>query len=208
MADDDVQVVVAAVRTALPEDWASWPGGWPDQIEAALVDAVLSIRAQYGQEDNGVRGAVARWKAHRGSDRPDDLTVLAATDVATLTGIVGRQKLSGGASKAAAIVEAAQNLLAVGVRRAADLDARSVVHKDAYELVKGLGPVTWTYFHMLLGKPGVKPDTWILRFLREALGRPVGTDEARELVAKAAVELRVDETTLDHAIWSHRRSLP
>jgi len=26
----------------------SWPGGWPGEIEAALIDAVFSVRAHYG----------------------------------------------------------------------------------------------------------------------------------------------------------------
>jgi hypothetical protein len=39
--------------------------------------------------------------------------------------------------------------------------------------LRGLGPVTWDYFLMLLGTPGVKADTWIVRFAADALGRHV-----------------------------------
>lgn len=206
MTDDEVQTLVAVVRKELPDDWAAWPGGWPDQIEAALIDAVLSIRAQYGQEHNGVRGAVRQWRDHRGTQRPDDLTVLAATDPVVLAGIVGKQKLSGGASKAEAIVEAARNLSNLGVRHAADVDPDSTGHKLAYTDVTGLGEFTWDYFLMLLGKPGVKADRWIVRFVSRALGRTTSSDDTRDLVKAAAVELGVDATALDHAIWSHHRS--
>lgn len=205
MADDAVLTLVAAVRRELPGDWAAWPGGWPDQIEAALIDAVLSIRAQYGQEHNGVRGAVRQWREHRGTPCPDDLSVLAGTDAVVLTGIVGRQKLSGGASKADAIVEAARNLSNLGVRHAADVNPDSTGQKLAYTDVVGLGAVTWEYFLMLLGRPGVKADRWIVSFVSQALSRTVSPDESRDLVKAAAAELDVDPKNLDHAIWSHAR---
>lgn len=205
VSDDDVQVLVAVVQRELPAEWAAWPGGWPEQVEAALIDAVLSIRAQYGQEHNGVRGAVGRWREYRCEDRPDDLKVLAETDLETITTIVGRQKLSGGASKAQTILDAAQNLVTAGVLHAADVDPDSMGQKLAYTDVAGLGPVTWEYFLMLLGRPGSKADVWIIRFVGDALGRQVGKDEARVLVVAAAGRLDVDATTLDHAIWSHRR---
>ncbi|MBB5788950.1 hypothetical protein [Jiangella mangrovi] len=205
MADDDVRTLVAAVERELPDDWAAWPGGWPGQIEAAHIDAVRSIRAQYGQEHNGVRGAVGKWRAHRGTDRPDDLSVLAATDPAVLAGIVGKQQLSGGVSKAEAMIEAARNLSGLGVRHAADVDPASMGQKLAYTDVTGLGDVTWEYFLMLLGKPGVKADVWINRFVGRALGRTPSPAESRDLVKAAAVELMVDATALDYAIWSHER---
>ncbi|TDC52920.1 hypothetical protein E1212_07185 [Jiangella ureilytica] len=205
MANDDVQTLVAVVRTELPGDGPAWPGGWPDQIEAALIDAVRSIRAAYGREHNGVRGAVGQWRAHRGSDRTDDLTVLAETDPAVLTGIVGKQRLSGGASKAEAIVEAARNLSKLGVRHAADVDPDSTGQKLAYTDVVGLGDVTWEHFLMLLGRQGVKADVWINRFVHRALRRTPSSAESRDLVKAAAAELRVDATAIDYAIWSHAR---
>ncbi len=42
---------IAAVRRsvdAIPKPWPEWGGGWSGQVEAALIDAVLSIRARYG----------------------------------------------------------------------------------------------------------------------------------------------------------------
>lgn len=163
MMADDVRMLVAAVEKELPEERAVWPGGWPDQIEAALIDAVRSIRAEYGRAHNGVRGAVGQWRTHRGTDRPDDLTVLAATD------------------------------------------PESMGQKLAYTDVVGLGDVTWEYFLMLLGKPGVKADVWIVRFVSKAVGRTTSSPETRDLVKAAAAELGTDPTALDHAIWSHQR---
>lgn len=39
---EDVGKLIAYIDEKLPPDWPEWPGGWPDQIEAALLDAVLS----------------------------------------------------------------------------------------------------------------------------------------------------------------------
>jgi hypothetical protein len=56
---------------------------------------------------------------------------------------------------------------------------------------------------MLLGHEDVKVDTWILRFVANALGRPANDIEARRLVTGAAVELDLSATDLDHRIWRH-----
>jgi len=66
--------------------------------------------------------------------------------------------------------------------------------------------VTWSYFGMLLGKPDVKADTWVLRFVRSAVGHSVGSADAKVLVTRAAEMLGVDPTQLDHAIWLRARS--
>jgi hypothetical protein len=203
---DDVDRIVNEVRRVLPGELAEWPGGWPDDIEAALIDAVLSIRARYGQAHNGVRGAVNKYRQLRSVPRADDLSALAAYAPEQLAQMINnRQVLSGGSSKAAAIVEAAGNLVTTGVRHAADLGSPTLEHKRAYTQVRGLGPVTWEYFLMLLGTPGVKADTWIVRFIRDTLQRDLSPAEARELLIEAANALNTNLSALDHAIWNHMR---
>jgi hypothetical protein len=205
----DVASLVSAVEAAVPGEWPEWPGGWPGKVEAALIDAVLSIRATYGQIHNGVRGAIQRWRAARDGGALDDLAVLASGDPTQLADtIANHQKLSGGSLKALAITEEARSLLDAGVRHAADLAQPAASHKQAYTSVRGLGPVTWTYFLMLLGTPGVKADTWIVRFVERAFGRHVSPTEAAQLLTAAAVatHLNVSPTALDHAIWNYMRS--
>ena len=185
-SQSDVQQLVHFIETNLPRDtWTPWPGGWPDQIEAALIDAVLSISAKYGTATNGVRGAVARYRIARGTDRPNDVVKLAEYDPEQLQTVLNNQKVSG-RTKASAIVEAANNLLAAGVKSAADLDPRNSAHKKAYTDVHGLGWVTWEYFGMLLGKPGIKADRWIVHFVKRSLCREVSASEARSLLIEAA----------------------
>lgn len=207
---NDVTTLAAAVNSAVPRsELKAWPGGWPGEVEAALMDAVLSIRANYGQPHNGVRGAVGKWREERGGSRLDDLDALATFDSQRLAVVIENgQRLSGGSLKADAIVEAAQNLVGVGVRHATDLSEPSSRHKRAYVSVKGLGPVTWEYFLMLLGVPGVKADTWIVRFVEQALDRQVSPVDARALLMAVAHSMKVSPSALDHNIWDYMRRRP
>ena len=207
MSESDISTLREFISTELPRDsWKPWPGGWPDQIEAALIDAVLSIAAQYGTPQNGVRGAVSRYRQAVGTDWPDDLARLAAYDPEKLQAVVNNQKVSG-RTKASAIVEAAGNLLAEGVQAASDLDPHDPAQKRAYTSVHGLGPVTWEYLGMLLGKPGVKADRWILRFVSRGLGRDLSSAEAHSLLHEVSNRLDTSPTELDHAIWAYEREL-
>ena len=207
MSDSDISSLVQFIQAELPLDsWKPWPGGWPDQVEAALIDAVLSIAAQYGSPENGVRGAVSRYREAVGTDRPDDLARLAAYAPEDLQVILNNQRVSG-RTKASVIIEAATNLLAAGVKSGADLNPKDPAQKRAYTSVHGLGPVTWDYFGMLLGKPGVKADRWILRFVSRGLGRDLTSAEARSLLLDVASRLDATPTALDHAIWAHEREL-
>lgn len=55
----------AYVPATIGDQLPAWPGGWPVEIEAALVDAVFSVRARYGRRElgiaTGVYGVVQRW---------------------------------------------------------------------------------------------------------------------------------------------------
>ncbi|WP_247828239.1 hypothetical protein [Arthrobacter antioxidans] len=203
----DVDHLLALIETELPRDkWAAWPGGRAGAIESALIDAVLSIQATYGSEHNGVRGAGKRYVASLEPDSDaNDLQRLADFDSEMLQELLNDQMISG-RTKASAIQEAARNLADVGVVAAEDLEGTNPDHKKAYMKVHGLGAVTWEYFCMLLGMPGVKADTWIVAAVSRALGRQVAPQEARHIVIEAARALETNPTELDHALWAHERS--
>ena len=47
---EDIAKVREHVKETIGEDpaqWTKWPGGWPGDIESALIDAVFSARAIY-----------------------------------------------------------------------------------------------------------------------------------------------------------------
>lgn len=200
---DEVDKVVAAAEQ-IPKPWKEYPGGYKNQIEAALIDAVFSIRSKYGSETTGVRAVVSRYREAIADPAPDQLGRLASMDPYELIRVLQNAQTVSGRSKAEAVQEAARNLVEAGVNRAADLDPTS--HRAAYTRVHGLGKVTWEYFCMLLGHQGVKADTWVTRWVAKALGEEsVDPARANALVHDAAKHLKVGATELDHAIWAHAR---
>lgn len=201
----DVTRLIDHVHPPASTDWACAPTGWPDEIEAALIDSVMGIRATYGSPTTGVRATVARWRRHEHPRPLDDLMLLADLDPTDLAQVLeNRQRLTGGPLKTAGIVEAATRLLDVGVRHAADLDPDDAAHRAAYEDVAGLGPVTWKYLTMMLGCPGGDAD-WLADFASASLTRPVCAAEALDLVQSAATSAGIDPTRVLRAIWVRQR---
>lgn len=192
------------IERTLGTDLPAWPGGWPDEIEAALLDVVFSIRARYGGPTTGVRGVVNRWQGFRG-ERADDLGVLATHAPEALADVLGNHSRIRGRLKAEVAIDAAVSLRAVGLRHAKDFTG-SAEQKRAYLRVNGLGPVTWSYLGMLLGHPDVKADVWVMRFIQDAIGPDIETETARQLLIQAAENLDVSASQLDHAIWLYERS--
>jgi hypothetical protein len=205
--DREVALLVERIKADIPKPWPQWPGGWPGKLEAALLDAVLGIRANYGQEHNGVRGAIERWRIHGSAagSSLDDLQTIAAATPDDLAQALNDQKLNG-RPKAVVIREAAQALLAAGIRHAEDATAHPADTQRAYTSIRGLGDVTAAYLLMLLGQPGVKADTWVRRFVDQAAGRKVSVADAEQLMTAAATRLGVSPTDLDYAVWSHVRN--
>lgn len=219
----DVQRLTDAVEDQLRNGWVKWPGGHVGQIELALIDAVFSIRAKYGQaatdtrRASGVQAVVARWKQFRGVTT-DDLTAIAGHDEAAFLDICDNRTLTSGRTKASAVQEAARGLLVAGVRSSSDFEIREIDARAACVATRGLGDVTFNYLRMLLGLQDVKADTWVVRFVEGAIGRPVAPAETSALMhAAAAVFAQRPETCLpttpsdlDHAIWyfqsQHRAS--
>jgi len=81
---DKVDQLLEAVAARLPATWPQWGGGWPYEIEAALIDAVLSIRNRYGKSPtSGVRGSVTRYRNKRAMPA-DDLEHLERQDPVAL----------------------------------------------------------------------------------------------------------------------------
>lgn len=214
VAHADLDLLVTAIEQKLAEGWVKWPGGYPGEIELALIDAVFSIQAQYGKAatettpSSGVIAVVDRWRKHRGQ-AANDLTAITGVDEAEFLAICDNRTQTSGRTKASAIQEAAANLLSAGIQSASDFEPHQIEAKQAYTKVHGLGNVTFRYLRMLLGLEDVKADTWVLRFVEEAVGRPVEGNEASSLMHQAAARFAEQQSTtmpttptdLDHAIW-------
>lgn len=217
MNDEQVRALVAEVARIDDAEFSAYGGGWEGKIGTALIDAVFSIRAKYEAKDPS-KGVIGRLRTFNSThpEAMDDLTALVDLGEEQLRTIMGRG-VTGPQTKASCVIEAAGALLALdpSIVTAEDLlsaDAHAV--KEAYTSVNGLGWVTCEYFQMLLGKPGVKADRMIVRFVNAALVGAgldeVGALEARALTIQAHAMDSRDAKTLthyEHAIWRAKDEL-
>ncbi|MGA7688293.1 MAG: hypothetical protein WCA29_03585 [Jiangellales bacterium] len=203
---NEVRALVTYVREQIDPDWSIHTPGWPDEIEAALIDAVMSIRATYGGPDTGVRRAVQRWREHTGGTRLDDLPRLAATDPLDLaTNLGNRQRLPGNTLKAEGIVAAAEALTEAGVKRAGDLCADDDEHREAVVTVVGLGPLTWGYLAVLVAVADRPADQRATRLIGQIVSRDIDPTQSMRVLTGAATKLRVSPATLHGVIWRESR---
>jgi hypothetical protein len=213
------QKLLDHIKATIGDDPGHWDRvesyGWPGEIEAAFIDSVLSVQAQYGNsEDRGVRLRVRHWRQRGGSGAAivlDDLMELAKydTDAEALADILDcQQTLSGKGRgrprKALALAQAARLFVDNGISHASQISPTDD-QKRQWRSVDGLGPATWHYVLMLLGKPDVKADTMITRFVERALGYRLPNELVRASVIDSASALGVSSTDLDFAIWSWQR---
>jgi hypothetical protein len=214
-----MEQVVARVRETLgdPSGWPC-PTGYPDALALCVIDAIQSMGVRYGS----VIMVLGRYRALRrrqGADPAFDGTPeLLATfadlgDPERWAAVVGNaHKTStreGAPLKARAVKQAAEALLARGISTCDDLRRTGTEGirqaKRAWRGVPGQSSgISWRYLLMLSGRPGVKPDRMIIRFVAAALGRTprqVSIDLAADLVSEAARRIGVTPSRLDHAIW-------
>ena len=222
--DADLGTALDAIASTIgsKEIWPRYPGGYPGEVEAALLDSVFSLSAVYGSPKSGARAVVARWRKH--VDRPlDSLSALVA-DVDRAGGpeefrailknnAIAVPNAKDQPTKAAAVYGVARTLTEFGVDGADDVRAKNADDpKGMYRAItkeRGVGEAGATYFLMLLGIQGVKADVMIRRFVAKALGvSHVEPSQSRDFVVAAASALGVDLLSLDYALWDYesRRS--
>lgn len=196
-----------------PGTWPTWRGGWPGEADTALVDSVFSTRARY---DTVVLPLVERWRAAPEHSPDGRLAALRDVDRDRLLAIVDNRQLVPGRAvdrpvKVDAVREVASRLVDHGIDTAADVRSRAERApgelKRLFTGTSGVGKATYRYFLMLLGVPGVKADTMVVRFLTNAIGRDVSQSEAERFVTEAASQLEVGATELDHAIWRYQSGM-
>jgi hypothetical protein len=210
-APDDDQALTLARRLAdgarrQIDPWPTWPGGWPNDADTALLDAVFSTRARY---DTVVRPLLQRW--HDSGLSSGALSSLLAAGPDTLTKTLQNRQLVPGRStnrltKDAAVLDIASRMVDADLDAANDIKAAAVADparvRNLIQETPGVGPAQSAYFLMLLGVPGVKADTMVTRWVERALDTgPLTPHQIESLVAAAAELLDVPSTELDHAIW-------
>lgn len=222
IAPDDVNALRAVVDANLGTDEHLWfaPDGYAG-VALCILDSIYSTGNRYSSVVRMLANYREARRAEGGdpeSDGPIDL--LAAADrwggtegFVARTGYRWRVSTQPNAPfKASAALGAARILDGAGMDTVADVrdeltdparQAKSVVKTEWIRLPGQRSGLTWAYFLMLAGVPGVKADRMVVRYVSRALQRQVGALEAASLVAKLADAADLSRTKLDHAIWRH-----
>ncbi|MFC6704862.1 hypothetical protein [Flexivirga alba] len=212
----DIDLLETAVSDDLG-DHTRWfePGGY-SSVALCLIDSIYSTGNHY----TGVIDAVRKYRERRGINASADDT---ASDLASAV------KNWGGADalanttkrwrcwpstkapyKADAVLRAAEILAAHRIETIDDVRERlgtpeqqdeSPAKKEWLRLPGQRSGLTWTYFLMLAGVPGVKADRMVVRHVSRVLRRDVDPREAARIVSEVATRRNVSRTKLDHAIW-------
>lgn len=211
--------LMEVVKTELGVDASRWftPEGY-DSVSLAVLDSIYSTGNHYTSVVNALN---AYREARRGEgadpDRDTATDLVEATDRwGGVEGLVERtSRCRAWAStsapfKADAAYGAARLLAEHGLNtrdevRAALSDPAAQEESPVKKAWRGLpgqsSLLTWTYFLMLCGVPGVKADRMVVAYVSRALGREVSAREAAAVVGEVADRIGVDRTKLDHAIW-------
>lgn len=193
-----------AARTEI-DPWPTWPGGWPNEADTALIDAVFSTRARY---ETVVRPLLGRWHdSGLGSGRLSSLLVCGPDKLADV--LKNRQLVPGRShnrpTKVEAVLDVAARMVDAQLDTPEEIRAAAKDHTHVRRLIQetsGVGPAQSSYFLMLLGVSGVKADTMVTRWVERTLGSgSLPPEKVEALVAAAAKELKKSATDLDHAIW-------
>lgn len=219
---DQLKLVVAYSSAHLgdPVDWKRM-AGYPGSAALCVIDSIQSTGPHY----TSVMNVVSRYRDYRigqgGKPDADGTRGLLAT-FDDLHGPDGWAETIGNRNrtyqskqaplKAVAIQQAAQRLAELGVDSTDELrqvvasePARfDAVHAAWLSVVSQSSGITWDYFLMLAGIPGVKADRMVVRFVANAIGHPdarMSPSVAAALVRAAADHFHVSATVLDHAVW-------
>lgn len=208
----DREALTAHIATCVtPAKSPYWNPGWPQEIEASLLDAVFSARATYGGPETGVRRVVSRWREYRQCESLDDPTALAAfvNNPEELAEILGnRQRVAGNSTtKAECAARIATALTGLGVARAEDL-VDSDELRAAFTAVPGAGRKTWECALFLVGERTPNSLLQVIAFTSDAVGRTLDGESAEMLLAVTAESMNVERAALEHAVWRYQRRFP
>lgn len=219
MTEPEFSTLAARVAADFGED----PGRWfePGVYESVAL-AVLNSIYSTGHHFTGVLNALDRYRAARiadgfDPDRDSAADLVAAVDRwGGVPGLVQRtnnwatSSKNGAPRKADAALGAARILSSEGLNTVEEVRAAlsdpeaqetSPAKKQWLRLPGQRSGLTWTYFLMLCGVPGVKADRMVVRYISTALGHHIDPKEAAWLVGQLADHLDVTRNKLDHTIW-------
>jgi hypothetical protein len=207
--NDEASAHLASLLTERFSGKWTTPDGWPGEADSSLIDSVFSTRAKY---EIVVRPLVERFRKSELRDASGSLTTLARVSSDVLMDVIkNKQKVPGRSPHQLLKVDAVRAVASLLVTQnwstpSQIMNAAITFPKEfrsTFIKTPGVGQAQYSYFLMLLGIPGVKPDTLVTAWVERELGLPsVSQKEIQRIVIEAAKQIGVDATTVDHTIWS------
>lgn len=78
--------------------------------------------------------------------------------------------------------------------------------RDMAGKVKGIGFGIYKWLVMRQGVETIKPDIWVHRFLKQAIGRDMSDVETVKILEAAAEQIGIKAYELDWRIWESQRN--
>lgn len=217
---DDIDRLRISVLKELGDDdrWFD-PTGY-DSVALAIIDSIYSTGKHYTGVINAVNGYRDR-RRKEGADPNTDSTgdLLSAADrwggtegLAEATNRWRCWSSQDAPLKAEAALQAAGVLGTNAIESIDDVrtafaspaqQVDSQVKREWTRIPGHRSGLTWAYFLMLCGVPGVKADRMVVGYVSRVVGRQVTPAEAASLVSALADQRGLRRTKLDHAIWRH-----
>jgi hypothetical protein len=219
-ADDAARVAQKATEELGP------PMGWPTPVLLeGLAQCVLNSVFSTGNRSEAVVRVLDRYRRRRsaaGADANMDGPAELLAEIETCGGPEGFADALGNhwrawqrktaPYKTQVIYEASRLLVRTSIDDRDQLEAALKSPATHDRLKKGwLGlpgqrsGLTWRFFLMNSGMPGIKADRMITRWTADALLRSVTPREAERILTSAAERLGVESRRLDHAVWKSER---
>ncbi|ABK75172.1 heme peroxidase [Mycolicibacterium smegmatis] len=224
--ETETETDAARLRAACERDLgdpARWfpPPGYPDSLALCIVDAIFSSGARHSMTEK----VIGRYREHRralGGDPDRDGAVELLGTFADVGGAqqwasqIGNRRPTSTAPdaplRAAAVADAAEALVAMGISTADDL--RSAAGAEQLEPVRTAwcgvpgqrSGVTWSNLLKLAGLPASAAGRLVVGYVTRELG-PASPERVGDLIREVADLAGWDAGRLDHAIWRHEAGL-
>lgn len=232
---DDVQTLLKYVTQKLPDQLNTKTLGdeyFYQSLTLAAIDAVYSARAKYPSVQSVVQRYCNKYEMTIFRSPRDSLPPPESQE--RVTSLIQKMEQNGislfseqvfknssitsGRLKAEILLELLKKIEDLKIQNFQDiqlclnnLDGQQKLIRSITE-IRGIGEATFRYFLMLAGDEQMaKPDTMILRFIQNALGRNVLEAEAVSLIQAVSKQVlpqypNLNPRLLDYLIWSWQRS--
>lgn len=198
------QLLADAIRRTFPTITASRDPAWSRPAALRVIDAVLSLNRNYDSF------LVPRLDAFQ-ANFPDVRSVAELHDMLASFedphAFLKQTMRYDDRARAATLAGVVAYLLKEVSANAPETDAlrnwaEEAKPEDYKKMgVRGFGLAGFQYLRMLFGANTTKPDVHVLRFVSEALGRPVSDVEGLRLLEEAAGSWGLSLRDLDTSIW-------